>query len=89
MNIFLPSEKVVGFFQQHQIPLQEEKVIPEFEVHKLVLEADKLGRAFTGFIVNTVINPTHTGILTNFHSMDDMYESYVCFMAGFFNGGEN
>lgn len=77
------------FFEKNNLELRLEKTLPLDDVGTLLLEADKMGRSFSGFILNSVINSNRNGVKTNFSSWDDLYECYISFMIGYNRAGVN
>lgn len=78
--MLLPHQ-IESFFKENQIGLQMEKEMAADEVANLFLAAGDLGYSFSAFALNAVINPTRTGIQTNFESWEELYTCYCYFMT--------
>jgi hypothetical protein len=71
------------FFEENKIPLKGKCLLEEMAITSLFKASLLHGKAFSSFIIFSVISSNKDGLETYFEDWDDLYTCYSCFMTGY------
>jgi hypothetical protein len=83
----ISKEAVEKFFEQNDIPLHGNKRLDKNSLNTITLSASKLSKVFGLFVTTAMLNEDSTMVETNFDSVDEAYDMYENFLAGYSRSG--